>query len=101
MKTIVPIALIIIAVMTTSPSSAGSVYEQTTDQPSSGSHFWQKVKTDWQKIGKSVKDSGAEIGQGLKKEFQEMPENFRKGYAAAKEDLKNGTVSPREPRTEN
>jgi hypothetical protein len=101
MKLITLSMLLIFAILTASPSAAGSGVDNTTNQPSAWSRFWQGVADDWNKIGKGAKESGIEAGRTVKEEIQELPDNFRKGYEAAKEDFKNGTSSPEIPRTEN
>jgi len=101
MKLITLTMLLVFAILTASPSTAGSGADNTTDQPSAWSRFWQGVADDWKKIGKGAKESGSEAGRTVKKEFKEIPENFRKGVEAAKEDFKNGTGSSRARRNEN
>jgi hypothetical protein len=92
--------LLVFAVLTALPSSAGSDADKTADHPSAWSRFWQGIADDWKKIGRDAKESGTETGRTVKEEFQKMPENFRKGIEDAKQDFKNGTGSPGEPRNE-
>ena len=93
MKSITLSILLIFSVPTVSPSAAGSTIENTTDQPSAWSRFWQGVRDDWKKIGKDTKESGTEAGRTVKEEIQEMPESFRKGMNEAKKDFRELTGS--------
>lgn len=92
---------LIVAILTASPSIAGSDADHTADNRSAWSRFWHGVADDWKKIGKDAKESGTEAGRTVKEEFKDVPDKFRKGFEEAKEDFKNGTGSPGEPRTDN
>jgi hypothetical protein len=93
--------LLIVAILTASPSIAGSGSDQKADTPSAWSRFWQGVADDWKKIGKDAKESGTEAGWTVKEEVQNVPDNFRKGFEEAKEDFKKATGSTEEPGPDN